>query len=349
MNILVIGNGFDLAHGLPTKYTDFLLFCSVTKRIIKHSEVANQIPQNNKHCTEWLNNDKNISFRKLNLKNIDENYCLLNKIFKFNERDKAVYEKMTNTFIENCFFGENTNQKLVKEIIYLVHNNFWINYFLQSDMHGDENWIDFESEISNVIKSIDDDMRNHVQGIRSLDDKIEDFTNEYLKKKFNEYIGTNRSKNRYLFGTYKATTYRDIRNNLHNDLNKLIRMFEIYLTEYVENIDIKDTLTDIENISAKPYEEHGEKGTLYSKVLSFNYTNIYEKVYLNKHNINVSDNVDYIHGKADIKNNIETNNMVLGIDEFLPKKEGIRILNLLHSKNIIREYIKKQDVSIRNG
>ena len=24
MNILVIGNGFDLAHRLPTKYTDFL-------------------------------------------------------------------------------------------------------------------------------------------------------------------------------------------------------------------------------------------------------------------------------------------------------------------------------------
>jgi len=24
MNILIIGNGFDLAHGLPTKYTDFL-------------------------------------------------------------------------------------------------------------------------------------------------------------------------------------------------------------------------------------------------------------------------------------------------------------------------------------
>ena len=26
MNILVIGNGFDLAHGLPTKYADFLGF-----------------------------------------------------------------------------------------------------------------------------------------------------------------------------------------------------------------------------------------------------------------------------------------------------------------------------------
>lgn len=26
MNILVIGNGFDLAHGLPTTYQDFLKF-----------------------------------------------------------------------------------------------------------------------------------------------------------------------------------------------------------------------------------------------------------------------------------------------------------------------------------
>lgn len=26
MNILVIGNGFDIAHGLKTKYTDFVEF-----------------------------------------------------------------------------------------------------------------------------------------------------------------------------------------------------------------------------------------------------------------------------------------------------------------------------------
>ncbi|WP_302812270.1 AbiH family protein, partial [Phascolarctobacterium faecium] len=26
MNIILIGNGFDLAHGLPTTYTDFLTF-----------------------------------------------------------------------------------------------------------------------------------------------------------------------------------------------------------------------------------------------------------------------------------------------------------------------------------
>lgn len=31
MEILIIGNGFDLAHGLPTKYTDFLQICSIAK------------------------------------------------------------------------------------------------------------------------------------------------------------------------------------------------------------------------------------------------------------------------------------------------------------------------------
>ena len=35
MNILVVGNGFDLAHRLPTKYTDFLNFVKVIKQIIR--------------------------------------------------------------------------------------------------------------------------------------------------------------------------------------------------------------------------------------------------------------------------------------------------------------------------
>lgn len=32
MNILVIGNGFDLAHRLPTTYKDFLEFASVFRK-----------------------------------------------------------------------------------------------------------------------------------------------------------------------------------------------------------------------------------------------------------------------------------------------------------------------------
>ena len=31
MNILIIGNGFDLAHNLPTTYTDILKFLRIIK------------------------------------------------------------------------------------------------------------------------------------------------------------------------------------------------------------------------------------------------------------------------------------------------------------------------------
>ncbi|OUQ04164.1 hypothetical protein B5E91_11650 [Thomasclavelia spiroformis] len=33
-NVLVIGNGFDIAHGLYTKYIDFYNFCNAIKRVI---------------------------------------------------------------------------------------------------------------------------------------------------------------------------------------------------------------------------------------------------------------------------------------------------------------------------
>ena len=36
MNILVLGNGFDLAHGLPTTYKDFLDFANVVEKISKN-------------------------------------------------------------------------------------------------------------------------------------------------------------------------------------------------------------------------------------------------------------------------------------------------------------------------
>ena len=39
MNILVIGNGFDLAHELPTKYTDFLKFCTELIPLIFNSDI----------------------------------------------------------------------------------------------------------------------------------------------------------------------------------------------------------------------------------------------------------------------------------------------------------------------
>ena len=89
------------------------------------------------------------------------------------------------------------------------------------------------------------------------------------------------------------------------DLDRLIRCLEIYLSDYINNYSIETILPDIEQL---PYLD---------KVLSFNYIDTYERLYNNHSFLEF----DYIHGKADINKTVDTNNMVLGIDEYL-KGEG---------------------------
>ena len=118
MNILVIGNGFDLAHGLPTKYTDFLKFVEVINQVI-----------------EIKNND---DISNLDWRGINQQIKELIKINMGNVRN--------NIFSQGQVWRE------------LLEDNFWIEYFLQCLMYQKENWIDFESEISKIIQSLDNDM-----------------------------------------------------------------------------------------------------------------------------------------------------------------------------------------------
>lgn len=100
-----------------------------------------------------------------------------------------------------------------------------------------------------------------------------------------------------------------IRDCMLNDLNRLIRCLEIYLDCYINHLSVNKISPDIKHLDI-------------DKVLSFNYTDTYERIYdiYPKSNIEY----DYIHGKADINNTIETNSMVLGIDEYLGKKKRNR-------------------------
>lgn len=65
MNILVIGNGFDLAHGLPTKYTDFLEIIKVIKQALSQDKLAR---------IDWGNTDTVVqNLLKYNKGKIQEN------------------------------------------------------------------------------------------------------------------------------------------------------------------------------------------------------------------------------------------------------------------------------------
>lgn len=262
MKILVIGNGFDLAHGLPTKYGDFLEFCKVIRQIIKIKSNEDLL------YLDWGNINPQVK-----------------ELIRFNEicNQRRMWHK-------------------------LLDNNLWIDYFLQCSMYQKENWIDFESEISNVIQMIDEDMHG-LSKVYKLEDEFEGLSNDFFHAAFND----------------SNMTYKYLRDRLLSDLNKLIQALEIYLCKYVEKIDCKKISPDIKEIMTYSFE-YIDKSTRnkVSKVLSFNYTSTYEQIYVNNldnlvENVDKSDvdYLDHIHGKADINHTIESNDMVLGIDEYL--------------------------------
>lgn len=246
MNILLIGNGFDLAHGLPTKYGDFLEFC--------RSEIRKEYAVRNA--------------RKFSLNHFDE------KEF---------------------------------EVADLVKNNIWIDYFLEFNMHKKDKWIDFESKISNVIQEIDNDIHGG-SDIYKLDDEVKRMSNDFLNKQF--------------YGLQR--TYRELRDRLLVDLYRLIRALELYLCQFVENINIKGMLPDIQEIC-------------FDKILSFNYTDTYRKIYDPKELCEY----DYIHGKVNMEHSLETNNMVLGIDEYLSKKRKNRDVEFIAFKKYYQRIYKE--------
>ena len=259
MNILLVGNGFDLAHGLPTKYTDFLEFVKVIKALQSREDL-----------------DDFMEIKAF----IDEYYFL-------------------NAYITadvcECFKDRwGTKTEKINELQTLIDDNFWLEYFLECPIYQKENWIDFESEISKIIRSIDDDVNGG-----DFSGQILKLTNEYLG---DYYLHRGIKKNR--FGEWEGIcniTYQELRDVLLRDLNRLIRILEIYLYSFVEGIPCNGILPDIQDVC-------------FDKVLSFNYTDTYRR----KYDKQKWAEYDFIHGKIDAAHTVVSNNMVLGIDEYLP-------------------------------
>ncbi len=312
MNILLIGNGFDLAHHLPTKYPDFLEFVKVIKQILKicNGEDMGDI--------DWGN--INVQVKELIKPNMG------------NVRN--------NLFSQSEMWND------------LIGNNVWIEYFLQCDSFLKENWIDFESEISRIIKIIDNDIHRN-GGLDTVVRNIsEDFFANYFldnlderiqmrdEAAFNKYAGLPVGEQSKYAEQYRQDnpveplkeeiTYGNLISILEDDLNKLIRALEIYICEYVEKIDIIEKSPNIDK------EE-------IDFILSFNYTHIFSKLYnvSSQSKKEIADPFDYLHGEAKINNTIETNNMVLGIDEYLSQKRRNKETEFIAFKKFYQRIYKQ--------
>lgn len=276
MNLLIIGNGFDLAHGLPTRYIDFLDFMNKIK--------------------------------------LNSNYKSALK--KFNEYKNNI---LPDNMIDD--YTSNAREELMKNYDFLKtqsNNNIWISYFIKTINKDTKNkgWIDFETEISKVIQSfeyvffiekykrekgykIDNCQLSDVffDNERKLINTFKETTAKNFWNNINQAKGVNGFYSKLYSNEDFYKNHKGYIDKLIDDLKNLTRCLEIYLHDIIGNITIEasDTIKHM-NI------DH---------VLSFNYTNTFEKIYDDGiRNIEYC----YIHGKANMEN---TDNMVLGIDDYL--------------------------------
>lgn len=164
-----------------------------------------------------------------------------------------------------------------------------------------ENWIDFESEIRFIIKAVD-------ENTSLLSDPWESVIEEALGSQMNLRIKTFKDKLKFMRYARKQCwslehkpTIRDFRAKAFEDLERLIRAFELYLVTFVEKIQMHKKIPELTEI----YPDY---------VINFNYTNTYEKWYNRG-------KVYHIHGEACEKRSPKENNMVLGIDEYWTGKD----------------------------
>lgn len=288
MNILVIGNGFDLEHNLPTKYWDFLMFIK---------------------CTTEVDSWKNI-------KN-SSNFNNLSEVTKELLRDENYYSKV--------------DKEKANEFLEIIKSNVWINYFLKkiSDTDQTKGWIDFESEISYIIRALEYVKKykeEEYQKGRDLQVQNIQFYNDgynFIENNENQNKGLMFSDSKFNVGEFYGDKAKEIIKKYEKDLNKLILSLEIYLEQVVELIELKDKSIDIEELNI-------------DKVLSFNYTHTFKQVYESK---NGDVEYDYIHGE--VTKDKDSNNMVLGIDEYLNEDERNLKLDFIRFKKYFQRIYKK--------
>lgn len=280
MKILVIGNGFDLAHGLPTKYNEFLEFLSLIKLMSRYPSST----------VDFISKQLNESSADNHIKQY-----IHNLITDIADEYKRNHDKVDLRFFQLSTLVGKSENKLLRELIAHIEGNLWYEHFIAAKSYINEGWIDFESEISRVIQVLE---QYKIKGLFDLQDIVE----KDIQKILLSVSVSERSSNTVKFKIDEKEIQR-----LEEDLNKLIRSLEIFLVDCIAKINIENRLPDIQHIK-------------FDKILSFNYTNTYKKLYAPSFLSNIQ--YDFIHGKADIKHNIETNNMVLGIDEYLDSTQA---------------------------
>ena len=210
MRILLTGNGFDLSHNLPTKYSNFMNVITFLNAFEKEIDSFATV-------SDIFGNEYFIYCDKF--------------IFDCNDKYKLAYQEAKIDRLE------------LSKYINLSKTNVWIKYLKKIFSNSKENWIDFEREISNVINCLKYVFKNCDENT-DLSRDLRDANVIYTILQFDDLIDINSYGQHTIKKTYlhKANKYAKTEINskkivsvLYKDLLELMEILKFYLRCFIEN------------------------------------------------------------------------------------------------------------------
>jgi len=326
MNILIVGNGFDLSHYLPTKYDHFMDVMSA----IEEKDLGKPISD---VFTTSVDDFPQLILKMLQIKvaTSELTYQMNFKDLFSKCRDKEFIEKTQEIYDTKKIV---IPLEKILEIQYKLKTNSWYQYF-SDHVREVKTWIDFETKINEALKVV-------AKFIISLNRKLDDFgsfsheicfsnnrderqifmTREqcnllrnlkiltsgyYLdyddEGSFTSVVDTEDSNigclrfyinDQYIqnYSGYGKFNNERLMNSLQNELDEFIVVFNLYLELIVSQL-----------FPINRYTIESEDWIRPDKIYSFNYTDTFQRIY-------EAVDVEYLHGSHG-----ESQNIVLGISD----------------------------------
>lgn len=353
--IILIGNGFDLAHGLKTGYGDFI-------NHLWREEIVNL--QNEIHHLLQVKNHGNKFIYDSNLLSFQVNFTIQTsriQSYFYTIKEKLIVGNKEKLHLPDASINELTEQ-LLKDKVFKSKNSFLEKITLTKNING---WVDFEQEFFDELKKTE-----NVTTLNKEFNQIKEMFEQYLHTEIlpeiekitlsddiKDFIKCN-IENRELSTTFIANTVANDLSTLANESEKISLLKSInqpsstftkshnikplnghqLINSFTQNFKIADNDLKSERQKLTPIKPIKPENIFF---INFNYTNTFEKY---KHSESTS---IYIHGKLKDENNPiilgygdersdEYKALELKSNEYLKNIKSFTYSNTSNYKNLMR-------------